>query len=489
VQAAGQCFALPDQPLHEEAFLAFAQFVRVLGDDFAVHLPSLIPKIFEILEESDGEVVWLEDEEEEGVSRLLDGVDDEEEEGSPAKVVDLNGAGEEEDDEDDEDGQAVYDVRTGLLDIKKAAIFCLGELAEYGGVAFAPFLEKSIEQLGNVCRSLNSALREEAASALPHMLLNASAAAPPSREWVKGDLTDVMAPPTRAVTHAVLELLLGLFESDEDEDVVVQCLASLQAMLEHAGPGLLANETQRDRFMTYILQLLKGGLPCQQSAEEDEDVGEEDGEENSRGLVESCCDLIGAVAKTWGPAALVYLDQMMEPLVQYTAATKPEEHRQSASGCLGEMAEGLGPEMQRYFRALLPVVKLGLADGSTSVRRNSAWTMGLLYASVGQEAAPFAMEILQALHPVFSDAGDDKGEALDNATSAVARMIMTTPAALPLGQILPSFLQALPLRADMNENECVYRCLAGLLQSNIPEVKASIPAVVGECAPTIPSFF
>lgn len=31
----------------------------------------------------------------------------------------------------------------------------------------------------------------------------------------------------------------------------------------------------------------------------------------------------------------------------------------------------------------------------------------------------------------------------------------------------------------MNENETVYRCIGGLLQSNIPEVKANVPAIVG----------
>lgn len=449
-QASAQCFDLPNQPLHEEAFLCFAQLVRVLGDDFAVHLGPLVPHIFKVLEESDGEIVWLDDDEEEAaVSRLLEGVDDDEEEeggDSPNKVIDLNGPhADDDEDDDDEDGRAVYDVHTGLLDIKKAAIFCLGELAEYGGPAFAPFLEPSLKHLGDVCRSHNSALREEAASALPHMVLNASQAAPPQREWVKGDFTDVMAPPTRAVTNAVLELLLGLLEADDDEDVVSQVLTSMQAILEHAGPGVFCKHEDLDRFLTQLRELLLQKLPCQQSAEDEDEAAEEEAgagdENNARNLFDSACDVIGAVAKTMGGTIVPFLDQMLEPLVGYTAATRPEDHRVSASGCLGEIAEGLGADISRYFSALLPVVKLGLADGCTSVRRNSAWTVGLMYASVGQEAAQYAMDILQALHPLFSPGLDDKGETLDNALSAVARMIMTTPASLPLANIIPIFLQ------------------------------------------------
>jgi hypothetical protein len=53
----------------------------------------------------------------------------------------------------------------------------------------------------------------------------------------------------------------------------------------------------------------------------------------------------------------------------------------------------------------------------------------------------------------------------DNACGAVARMIMKHPNAVPLDQVLPVFVQALPLKRDFEENETVYRLLFQLIRS------------------------
>jgi hypothetical protein len=54
----------------------------------------------------------------------------------------------------------------------------------------------------------------------------------------------------------------------------------------------------------------------------------------------------------------------------------------------------------------------------------------------------------------------------DNACGAVARMINRCPSAIPLDQVLPIFLQSLPLTKDFEENEPVYKCIFGLIKEN-----------------------
>jgi hypothetical protein len=51
----------------------------------------------------------------------------------------------------------------------------------------------------------------------------------------------------------------------------------------------------------------------------------------------------------------------------------------------------------------------------------------------------------------------------------VARMIMSSPENVPLPQVFPVFLNALPLKVGMTENDTVYQCPLGLLQMNHPE--------------------
>ena len=49
------------------------------------------------------------------------------------------------------------------------------------------------------------------------------------------------------------------------------------------------------------------------------------------------------------------------------------------------------------------------------------------------------------------------------------------PATLPRRQVLPVFLGAIPLKVDMTENDCVYGCLAGLLEMRHPHLVALLP--------------
>lgn len=91
------------------------------------------------------------------------------------------------------------------------------------------------------------------------------------------------------------------------------------------------------------------------------------------------------------------------------------------------------------------------------------------YAALLQPlGAIFAQQ--QAPTPPTDDSLGGLSEAtavcVDNAAAAVARMIMANPSAIPMSQVLPVLLAALPLKKDMAENEAVYTCLLGLTQMN-----------------------
>lgn len=61
--------------------------------------------------------------------------------------------------------------------------------------------------------------------------------------------------------------------------------------------------------------------------------------------------------------------------------------------------------------------------------------------------------------------GQNLDNVTDNACGAVARMIMRHPDVVPVDQVLPVFVQALPLKRDYEENEPVYKLLFQLIRS------------------------
>ena len=94
---------------------------------------------------------------------------------------------------------------------------------------------------------------------------------------------------------------------------------------------------------------------------------------------------------------------------------------------------------------------------------------------------PYYLELLQALHPLFSlTSKGTEGGVVDNAAAAVARMIMAAPAAVPMDQVLPVFLSALPLKSDRSENEAVYTCLLGLVHLKHPEALRLLDSIMSE---------
>jgi hypothetical protein len=61
-----------------------------------------------------------------------------------------------------------------------------------------------------------------------------------------------------------------------------------------------------------------------------------------------------------------------------------------------------------------------------------------------QQASPLMPQLLQALHPLFRP--EEEPGARDNAAGAVGRTLLAMGAALPVEQIVPVLVSALPLQ-------------------------------------------
>jgi hypothetical protein len=109
-----------------------------------------------------------------------------------------------------------------------------------------------------------------------------------------------------------------------------------------------------------------------------------------------------------------------------------------------------------------------LGDGDAEVMSNAAFASGMLVEHSQQDLSAQFQPLLAALHPLFvvpNDASQPRRAAKDNAAGAVGRMIVRNTAAIPLEQVLPIFLDALPLKNDYLENKPVFRAIFHLFQT------------------------
>jgi hypothetical protein len=143
--------------------------------------------------------------------------------------------------------------------------------------------------------------------------------------------------------------------------------------------------------------------------------------------------------------------------------------RSSAIGCLAEIISGMKGSVTPSTQPLLELFYSALSDDEPEVQSNAAFAVGLLVENSEIDLSAQYLHLLAALRPFFvvaPDAIPAKFNARDNAAGAVARLIIRNTAAIPLDQVLPVFIESLPLKNDHLENRPVFRALFHLFRSN-----------------------
>ena len=138
-----------------------------------------------------------------------------------------------------------------------------------------------------------------------------------------------------------------------------------------------------------------------------------------------------------------------------------------AVGCLGEIIVGLRDGVTQFTQPLLDIISRGLRDEEADVRSNAAFASGVLIENSSADLSPQYPALLTALQPFFQ-VPDHSAPALynarDNAAGAISRMIVKSPSALPLDQVIPALISVMPLQFDPLENKAVYSAIFTLFR-------------------------
>jgi importin-4 len=111
---------------------------------------------------------------------------------------------------------------------------------------------------------------------------------------------------------------------------------------------------------------------------------------------------------------------------------------------------------------LLELFYQALSDDDSEVQCNAAFAVGLLVEHSQKDLSPQYLHLLSALHPLLevpTNSPVTRWKVHDNAVGAVSRLIVRNAAAVPLDQVLPVLINALPLRHDFLENPPVFKAI------------------------------
>ncbi|KAH8097787.1 hypothetical protein JL720_700 [Aureococcus anophagefferens] len=418
--AAAQNLELDSTELAEYSYGFFANAAKVMRGDFGPLLPQLVPHLLDVVARKDGA-----------------GDDDDEEPREPGDADEWEDDVEDEESDDDLAGHAVMTVRTAMMNVKRAAIVALGNVAEYTEGHFAPHLDKSLDVLRVMVDYFHHEIRERSAIALQQLAHAACVAhggsaralpyaprtanddkEPVAIAWAKGDgAASLPSPQLATYVNACVGLLARLLAEDTAKSVVAVSCEALNELLGDVGPAALIPALQP--IVEATLQLANKQAPCQTLLGADDDVidavargtheeGDDDDEDHDNVLMDNVADLCGAVAKVGG--GLVghgTADAVFQAFAKYAQPARAASDRAMALGCFAELCVELPPDLAagRHFAQLWGLFSSACGDAHSNVARNAAFGVGALFSAAGPAfARQHIPDALHALYPLVTKA-------------------------------------------------------------------------------------
>nr|KAJ3419498.1 hypothetical protein HK105_006877 [Polyrhizophydium stewartii] len=463
MEVAIQGIHIDNSQLREYSYSFFGTLARVFGEDFSPFLSLIVPQIMFSCKLQDKD--W---------NSLLDTTTPDE--------VDLD---DEDDDEDDDANK--FSFNSAISHEKASSFSALGELFAATRSAFMPYVADVLNAANGATQHFNEEVRISAAQCLLRFFTTVFSMAHPG-EWTPGL---PLAVPAHENVVSVAQLALGgvitMLEEEDSRMVMARLLQELTETIKQVGPAAVAfeftdspHESPRHLdALTGLLQLLfTGEHGCQISEDFDPSAGQGDEElaELDALVISTAADVLGALAAALGPNFPHVFAPFLPLIAKHYQKSRPVSDRSMAVGSLAEIVDGLESGISQFTGDLLQLFMRALRDDEEEVRSNAVFGLGVLIQYSTVDLTSYYPQLLQLLHPFFKSTA--KSNLADNACGTVARMILRAPGAVPLDQVLPVFVEALPLKRDFVENESVIKCLLGLLDAQNAAAVALLPRIV-----------
>lgn len=129
-----------------------------------------------------------------------------------------------------------------------------------------------------------------------------------------------------------------------------------------------------------------------------------------------------------------------------------------------------------WLTSLLPIFIANANDQCDDVRNNAVYGIGELVINSDEASYEHYPKILAILSEAV--AKETHAGTLDNICGALGRLIITNSSLVPLKQVLPVFIQYLPLREDYAENFAVFRSLHVVYTQGREELLSHIERII-----------
>lgn len=449
MKQAFQGIELGSARLRECSFLFFGVMARVFEEEFAMHLPSVVPALLASCKQTE------HGDEPTSIP-----------ESSDTSEIPLTISSSE---IEDQDLDKLLDVNSAIAVEKEIAADTIGALFTGTQVHFLPYVEQCTLTLVDLLTHYYEGIRKSSTDSLLTIVRTFYDLSNPE-SWKAGRVVVVpLQPSVKELINHTLPRLMEMYESEDNKSVVSSLCMGLAETINKVGPGFV--ETHLEEICSIAIQILEQKALCQQDPDQDEneEVPEDQAEYESV-LISSADDVVAALANALGADFTPAFAKFFPLIAKYYKPSRSLGDRSAAIGCLAEVIAGMKDAVTPSTEPLFDLFYEALRDPEPEVQSNAAFAVGQLAENTKIElSSPQYFHLLSALHPLFavdSTSSAAKLNAKDNAAGAVGRLLLRNSAAIPLGQVLPVFVEALPLKNDHLENGPVFRAIFHLFKTN-----------------------
>jgi len=199
--------------------------------------------------------------------------------------------------------------------------------------------------------------------------------------------------------------------------------------------------------------------------EEEETLQQEEEEEET--TLSDATRAIHAIFKSQRESFLPHFEKLLPKLATYLQSTD-KVARVTAIAMFDDLIEFTGSASWKYSPQFLEPMAAALHDADADIRQGAAYGIGVAGQFGGEQFAQVCAMALEPLFAMVHERNARKEEnvlATENAVAAVGKICRYNASMIPVDQVIPAWVDSLPIVEDESESVEVYSYLLHLLQT------------------------
>jgi len=292
----------------------------------------------------------------------------------------------------------------------------------------------------------------------------------------------------------IFPLYIQAIRDEEDRDALNVIIDYFIDELKILGPDAISSSMED--LIGSINLYLKEECSCQQSSDprnnDTRDIGTK-----HQWISDTIADLIATLAELFGDKFASIFDKVFANLLNFGRESRHPQDQAMVVGCIADCCSRLKAnilnnkcknstkcELMSPFSDTIYKLALRIAQSQdVNMRQNALYCMGAMATCCDTKSnlkhSTLVLQCIKSYMQLPNNGTRQEKLVRDNAVSALGKMLIAEPKSLPTKELLPIFLNSLPLTCDYTENQYVYPIIGLFIRNHTSFIQPHIEQSLG----------